>query len=182
MTSISTEQLHCWGNKLNQFLNVAYYSAVQCHEYIKQLHWLVIKFFALNFAFKTAELLHGKQVSAPTLKFLHNSRPNLQYSAMLLKLTMILRHCQYWIQTLLQQMQMTGCDHGRGRWAVTEEQLLVSLSADIWTQFRDTGHWPWRTDRSGHCNTCNTRVLLHVHSHNWEPLNTEVSVHSFQHF
>ena len=78
LCSISTEQLHCWGNKLNQFLNVAYYSAVQCHEYIKQLHWLVIKFFALNFAFKTAELLHGKQVPAPTLKFLHNSRPKLQ--------------------------------------------------------------------------------------------------------
>ena len=155
---------------------------MQCHEYIKQLHWLVIKFFALNFAFKTAELLHGKQVPAPTLKFLHNSRPKLQYSAMLLKLTNILRHRQYWIQTLLQQMQVTGCDHGRGRWAVTEEQLLVSLSADIWTQFRDTGHWPWRTDRSGHCNTCNTRVLLHVHRHNWEPLNTDVSAHYFLHF
>ena len=82
---------------------------------------LLLNFSHLILHLKVQELLHGKQVSAPTLKFLHNSRPNLQYSAMLLKLTMILRHCQYWIQTLLQQMQMTGCDHGRGRWAVTEK-------------------------------------------------------------
>ena len=68
VTSISTEQLHCSGNKLNQFLNVAYYSAVSCHEYIKQLHWLVIKFFALNFAFKSARVTAREASLRPNIK------------------------------------------------------------------------------------------------------------------